>query len=98
MTMYVRIHTHGDERIIAACDEDVIGKTFCEGDACITVHEAFYKGESLPEEAYVERLKIATIINLTGNEVVAIAIREGFVSPESVLEIGGVRHAQAVLM
>lgn len=98
MNMYVRIHTHGDERIVAACDEDIIGQTFREGSACMTVHRDFYVGESLPEEAFVERLKIATIINLTGNEVVAIAIREGFVSPDSVMDIGGIKHAQAVLM
>ncbi len=74
------------------------GRTFSDGVRRITVHEDFYVGESLDEEAFVERLKIATIINLTGNEVVAIAIREGFVSPDAVLEIAGVRHAQAVLL
>ena len=42
MNMYVRIHTRGDERIVAACDEDIIGMTFSEGKAKITVHEDFY--------------------------------------------------------
>lgn len=98
MNMYVRIHSHGEERIIAACDEDILGQTFREGPAKITVHEAFYKGESLEEEAFIQRLGIATIINLVGNDVVDIAIREGFVSSDSVLVIGGVKHAQAVLM
>ncbi len=96
--MYVRIHTSGDETIVAACDEDILGMTFREGVKKITVHEEFYRGESLPEEAFVERLALATIINLTGNEVVDIAIREGYVSPDAVLVIDGVKHAQAVLM
>lgn len=98
MNMYVRLHTHGDERIVAACDEDIFGKTFREGQAKITVHEDFYMGESLEEEAFIQRLGIATIINLVGNEVVDLAIREGFVSPDAVMVIGGVKHAQAVLM
>lgn len=98
MNMYVRLHTHGDERIVAACDEDILGKTFREGQAKITVHEDFYMGESLEEEALIQRLGIATIINLVGNEVVDLAIREGFVSPDAVMVIGGVKHAQAVLM
>ena len=98
MNMFVRVHTHGEERIVAACDEDIVGMTFVGGGAKITVHKDFYVGEPLPEEAFVERLKIATIINLTGNGVVDIAVREGFVSPEAVMEIGGVKHAQAVLM
>lgn len=96
--MFVRIHTHGEERIVAACDEDIVGMTFAGGGAKITVHEDFYVGEPLGEEAFIERLRIATIINLTGNEVVDIAVREGFVSPEAVMEIGGVKHAQAVLL
>lgn len=96
--MYVKIHIEGDETIVAACDEDVIGKTFRDGVRRITVHEEFYRGDSVPEEAFVERLAFATIINLTGNGVVDIAIREGYVSPEAVLEIGGVKHAQAVRM
>lgn len=96
--MYVRIHTHGDERIVAACDEDIVGMTFEGNGAKLTVHREFYVGEPLSEEAFIERLKIATIINLTGNGVVGIALREGFVSPDSVMEIGGVRHAQAVTL
>lgn len=96
MNMFVRLHTHDGERLVAACDEDIIGMTFREGDARLTVHEGFYRGESLDEEAFVERLRIATVVNLTGDGVVGIAIREGLVSPDAVIEIGGVKHAQAV--
>ncbi len=96
--MYVRIHTHGNERILAACDEDLLGRTFEGGGAKITVSEGFYKGESIPPEAFVERMKSVTIMNLVGEEVIALAISEGHVSPEFVMEIGGVKHAQVVLM
>ena len=96
--MFVRMHKHGDEVILAACDEDIIGMTF-EGDgARIKVSEAFYRGESVPAEAFVERMKSVTIMNLVGEEVVSIAISEGKVAPENVMEIGGVKHAQVVLL
>ncbi len=94
----MRLHTHGSDRLVAACDEDIIRETFRGNGAKITVHEEFYKGESLDEEAFIERMRIATILNLTGNGVVEIAIREGFVSADSVMEIGGVKHAQAVVL
>ena len=95
--MYVRIHTHGNERILAACDEEILGMTF-EGDGVrITVSEGFYRGESISEEAFVERMKSVTIMNLVGERAVALAISEGKVSPDSVIEIGGVKHAQVVL-
>lgn len=96
--MYVRIHTHGNERILAACDEDVLGKTFEGNGARITVSESFYRGEPVSPEAFIERMKSVTIMNLVGEEVVALAIAEGKVSPDSVMEIGGVRHAQVVLL
>lgn len=94
--MFVRIHTHGNEAILAACDEDILGMTF-EGDGVrIRVSEAFYKGESVTPEAFVERMKSVTIMNLVGEEVVSLAIAEGRVSPDNVMEIGGVKHAQVV--
>lgn len=96
--MFARIHTHGKESILAACDEDILGMTF-EGDGVkIRVSEAFYRGESISPEAFVERMKSVTIMNLVGEEVIAIAIAEGKVSPENVMEIGGVKHAQVVLI
>ncbi len=96
--MFVRMHIHGNERILAACDEDILGMTF-EGDgARITVSETFYKGESVTPETFVERMKSVTILNLVGEEVIAVAISQGMVSEECVIEIGGVKHAQAVLM
>ncbi len=96
--MYVRIHTHGSERILAACDEDILGMTFSDGAARITVSESFYRGESVSEEAYVERMKSVTIMNLVGERAVALAIAEGVVSADCVMEIGGVKHAQVVLL
>ena len=36
-------------------------------------------------------------MNLVGERAVALAISEGKVSPDSVIEIGGVKHAQVVL-
>lgn len=96
--MFVRIHTHGNERILAACDEDIIGMTFEGRGAKIRVSESFYRGESISPEAFVERMKSVTIMNLVGEEVIALAIAEGKVSPDNVMEIGGVKHAQVVLL
>ena len=88
--MFVRIHTHGNERIL--------GMTFEGGGAKIRVSESFYRGESISPEAFVERMKSVTIMNLVGEEVIALAIAEGKVSPDNVMEIGGVKHAQVVLL
>ena len=98
--MYARIHTHGDERILAACDEELLGKTFRGNGAKITVSEIFYRGETdpIPPEAFVERMKSVTIMNLVGDEVIRLAMEAGHVHEDNIIEIGGVKHAQVVIM
>ena len=97
--MYVRLHKVGkNDMLLAACDEDLLGKTFTSGKAKITVSETFYRGESVSPEAFVERMKSVSIMNLVGDEVISLAISEGHVSEENVIEIGGVKHAQVVIM
>ena len=93
-----KIHVHENERILAACDEDILGMTFRDENSKITVSERFYGGERISEEIFFERTKSVTILNLVGNEVVGAAVRVGLVSEDHVIVIGGVKHAQAVVM
>lgn len=93
-----KIHIHEKDRILAACDEEILGMTFRGDGVKIKVSELFYGGESVSEEVFVERTKSVTIMNLVGNRTVDIAIKEGLVSEESVIVIGEVKHAQTVIM
>ena len=64
--IYVRMHRGRDDIILAACDEEVIGKTFKGDGMRITVSEDFYNGELVPEEVFIERMRSVTIMNLVG--------------------------------
>ena len=94
--IYVKIHKGQGETILAACDEDVLGKTFKGNDMRITVSESFYNGFLVTEEEFIDRMDAYTIMNLVGERVIALAIENGHVSEDCVLEIGGVKHAQVV--
>lgn len=94
--IYTRIHSGNGERVLAACDEEIIGQTFLGDGSRIHVSEVFYKGELVSEETFAERMKSAAVMNLVGEKTVSIAIREGNVSEDCVMEIGGVKHAQVV--
>ena len=96
--MYVKIHRHERDTILAACDEDVVGMTFRDDSAKLDVSEIFYKGEAMDRAGLVERMKNVSIMNLVGDEVVTIAIEEGYASEEDVMTIGGVKHVQVVLL
>ena len=80
--------------LVAACDPDVLGETFENGDVEFTVNEEFYGGEEASEDAVRESLARANIANLVGRDVVALAIEEGFVDEGNVLELDGTVHAQ----
>ncbi|MGQ9587951.1 MAG: DUF424 domain-containing protein [Thermoplasmata archaeon] len=94
----IKVYKRGRELVVAACDADIIGRTFRSKDLKIHVSEGFYKGDSGDEDMLVNRLEMATIVNLVGRKTVDIAIRHGFVDPDRVLMIGGVPHAQMARM
>jgi len=94
----IRIHFRGNERLLAACDEELLGTTFSEGEMRLRVSEAFYKGETITEEILRERMRSVTMMNLVGERAVSVAIESGFVSRDSTITVDGVMHAQAVIL
>ncbi|MCL2785700.1 MAG: DUF424 family protein [Methanomassiliicoccaceae archaeon] len=94
----VKIHTRGGERLLAACDEELLGRSFSEGDMRLKASVSFYGGESVTEETLRERMRSVTVMNLVGERAVRTAEEAGYVSPDSVITVDGVRHAQAVIM
>ena len=96
--MFVKIHRNERDTILAACDEHLVGMTFREEGKRLDVSEIFYKGEAVGRDALVDRMKSVSIMNLVGDEVVTIAIEEGYVSEDNVIEIDGVKHVQVVLL
>ncbi len=96
--IFVKMHRQGPEVLVAACDDDIVGKTFGGKDLKITVSASFYQGDRGGEELLVSRLGMATVANLVGKRTLAIAVKHGFVDAENVLQIGEVPHAQMARM
>ena len=85
-------------RVVAVCDADVLGETFEDGQVSLTVTEEFYDGDPADAAAVVESLGDCTTANLVGERAVEIAVEEGFVAEENVMDIDGTRHAQLIWM
>ncbi|AEC52427.1 hypothetical protein PNA2_1512 [Pyrococcus sp. NA2] len=96
--IYVKIYRIQGEVLLAACDEELLGKTFREGELKLEVKERFYKGELVDLDALEELLAEATIANLTGERVVRKAIELGYIDESRVLRIQGIPHAQMAKM
>jgi hypothetical protein len=98
MRISIKVHKRGAELLVAACDSDLLGKTFKEGKMRLHVSLDFYGGDPVDEDILVNRLEMATVANLVGDATVEAAIRHGFVDPECVIRIDGVPHAQMARM
>lgn len=97
MPIRMKVYKQGKETLVAAADEDLLGKTFREGKFKIEVGK-FYEGDRVTEEGLLDGLKLATIGNFVGRETIDAAKKGGYVSEDGILWIGGVPHAQYVLL
>ena len=97
--MYVKLH-EGSSKILAVCDEDLVGKSFEEGDLYLDVNEEFYKGEKKTKDEVLELLKSNEFqsFNIVGKESISVAVEAGLVSNKNVLTVEGVPHAQSILL
>jgi hypothetical protein len=94
----IKIFKQGDDIVIGACDEHLLGKKFRDGKFQIDVAKTFYDGERVDRKKLERFLLDATIANLVGYETVKCAVDLGLVNPECILKIKGVPHAQIVHM
>ncbi|MEK6987922.1 MAG: DUF424 family protein [Candidatus Thermoplasmatota archaeon] len=97
MPIRMKVYRQGKETLVAAADEDLLGKTFREGKFKIEVG-AFYDGDVVTPEMLAAHLKLATIGNFVGRETIEAAKAAGFVADGGILWIDGVPHAQFVMM
>ncbi len=96
--VYMKVYEVSGERIIAICDEEVLGKKFSEDDITLYVDPTFYGGQLVPLSIALAEARQATMLNLVGEKIVEAAIRAGLVHPAAVIRVQGVPHAQVVKM
>ena len=85
---------HGIMALIS--DEDLVGRSFFDQEKglALLLPESIYGGKPASEEEALEAMKAASIIVVTGERAVDLAVRSGFLHPDSVVRIHGVPHAQ----
>jgi len=94
----IKIYKQGNELLIGACDEKLLGKKFSDGKFQIKITKEFYDGKRITKEDLKKYLENATIANLVGDSTVKCAIELGIVDPDCVIKIKGIPHAQMVKM
>lgn len=83
--------------VLAMCDDDLLGKKVGDSRLEVKISKQFYGEKLIDSEAdAVKYLGTCSIGNLIGRRIVALAERNGFITKENVVSIGGVPHAQFV--
>ncbi len=82
--------------VVAACDENLLERELSFNDFRVKVKKEFYGGKLVDEQIVAKLLKKATIGNILGKEIVAIAASSGLIEPDNLVYIDGIPHAQFV--
>lgn len=94
----VKNYQQGVQRLVAACDEELLGTSHKEDKFRLEVPASFYDGLRVGPDELGHYLRMATVANLVGKRTVDYAVALGLVDSEHVLRIGGVPHAQFLVM
>jgi len=98
-TVFVKVWRAKDgEVVMAVCDCEMLGKRIQDGSLILDVSREFFGGEKMSKDAAIDLLKSATIANFVGEVAVKCGIEAGLVHREAIITIGGVPHAQFVMM
>ena len=94
----VHNYQQGLQRLLAACDEELLGEVYTEGKFRLDVAATFYDDLRVDEEHLASMLKQCTVANLVGERTVQVALDLGLIAADNVLRIEGVPHAQLLVM
>lgn len=88
--IYLKIHKQELGQVIAACDEDILGKTVQGKKIKIHISDGFYKGELKKIEDVVLILQRSNNFNIAGSKIIKACIQHGLISEDSVLYFGDI--------
>jgi uncharacterized protein len=92
----MRVHRVRAEMVVAACDEELLGRDIPVGTAgrTVKVSSQFYGERRVSVEEFLLAARRATIVNLLGARVTEVAEREGMIAPGGCGYLGDVPHAE----
>lgn len=102
MEAEIFVKTHESYRkVVAACDSDLIGRYFEQGNLQLDVKKEFYNGEKKAKSEVIKLLKKLAkedaTFNIVGKDAVDAAIKAGIISKKGVSKIQKIPYALSLL-
>jgi hypothetical protein len=96
--MIAKVHIGaGGRKIVAVCDDNLIGKRYEEKGLQLDLCSLFYKGVKKTEKEILDMLNGPCILNIVGKESIDLALKQKLIEKKHILIISEIPHAQAII-
>ena len=98
--LHVKVY-NAYRKVVAVCDEGLIGKRFTQGQKLLDVKESFYSGEIMGREKALIIIKSEaaddSTFNFVGKESIELALEAGIIDKKGVMKMQGIPYALSLL-
>jgi len=85
MAFNLRVHAHGNEKLVAICDKDVNGKRLTHNGVKLTIRKEFYGKEIFSAAEVLTELTNCTSINAFGKKICELLIEHNIAHPAAII-------------
>ena len=94
----IKIHETSKGKLIAACDKELVGKTFSEPykniELTLNITPEFYQETVVEFKQICKELETAKMANLVGNKLIQKLLESGKIGAEEVKKVSKIPHIQ----
>lgn len=94
MTFVMQEHRTDEGRLLAACDADIVGETFTEGETQLILDEEFYGTDHVELLDVLDALDGIATANLAGEALIEELVDADIIEEDEVKHVDGVPHVQ----
>ena len=84
-SFFIKVIERPGERLIAACDEEIMDVEFLSHGVKIKVSKIFYGVELVSEDELLHEVKRSTSVNVIGTRVVDLLLKNRYIHEEAIL-------------
>ena len=88
MKFRAKLHIFENEKLLAVCDSNLIGKSIVHNGVNISIQERFYGELEYSVDEILIEIETASSVNIMGTNICNLLTREHLVHPDIILWLG----------
>jgi len=92
MSYFLNTHDTEKGKVVAACDTEVLGEQFSEGEVTLHVETDFYRGDEASFADIVRAMQDAATTNFVGEQLINELLENDLIQEAEVETIDGTPH------